>query len=121
LAESTVNAIISKRFAKRQNRTRALDGTLRALFQRWHPRLANDSAADRAYAAAAPDTSLCPPVQRALGLTLRRHLALLHGAGGETLGQRGKSKDHRADVKRVVAVVVLDEAGRRSGPATPST
>ena len=54
LAESTVNAVISKRFAKRQQmqwtprgahlllqtRTRALDGTLRPLFERWHPGLA---------------------------------------------------------------------------------
>lgn len=53
LAESTVNAVISKRFAKRQQmqwtprgahlllqtRTRALDGTLRPLFERWHPGL----------------------------------------------------------------------------------
>jgi hypothetical protein len=48
-----VNTVISKRFAKRQQmpwtprgahlplqtRTRALDGTLRPLFERWHPRL----------------------------------------------------------------------------------
>ncbi len=54
IAESTVNAVISKRFAKRQQmqwtprgahlllqtRTRALDGTLRPLFERWHPGLA---------------------------------------------------------------------------------
>ena len=50
LAESTVNAVISKRFAKRQQmqwtprgahlllqtRTRALDGTLRPLRERWY-------------------------------------------------------------------------------------
>ena len=53
LAESTVNAVISKRFAKRQQmqwtkrgahlllqtRTRALDGTLRPLFEKWYPGL----------------------------------------------------------------------------------
>ena len=58
LAESTVNAVISKRFAKHQQmqwtprgahlllqtRTRALDGTLRSLFERWYPGLANDNA-----------------------------------------------------------------------------
>jgi hypothetical protein len=58
LAESTVNAVISKRFAKRQQmqwtprgahlllqtRTRALDGTLRPLFERWYPGLANETA-----------------------------------------------------------------------------
>jgi len=58
LAESTVNAVISKRFAKRQQmqwtqrgahlllqtRTRALDGTLRSLFERWYTGLANDNA-----------------------------------------------------------------------------
>ena len=67
LAESTVNAVISKRFAKRQQmqwtkrgahlllqtRTRALDGTLRPLFERWYPGLANDNAAGAAQAAAA--------------------------------------------------------------------
>jgi len=66
LAESTVNAVISKRFAKRQQmqwtkrgahlllqtRTRALDGTLRPLFG-WHPGLANDNTAGVAQAAAA--------------------------------------------------------------------
>jgi hypothetical protein len=67
LAESTVNAVISKRFAKRQQmqwtkrgahlllqtRTRTLDGTLRPLFERWHPGLANDNAAGAAQAVAA--------------------------------------------------------------------
>lgn len=64
LAESTVNAVISKRFAKRQQmqwtkrgahlllqiRTRALDGTLRPLFERWYPGLANDNSAAQAAA-----------------------------------------------------------------------
>jgi hypothetical protein len=67
LAESTVNAVISKRFAKRQQmqwtkrgahlllqiRTRALDGTLRPLFERWYPGLANDNSAAAPQAAAA--------------------------------------------------------------------
>jgi hypothetical protein len=67
LAESTVNAVISKRFAKRQQmqwtkrgahlllqtRTRALDGTLRPLFEKWFPGLANDNLAEAAQAAAA--------------------------------------------------------------------
>ena len=67
LAESTVNAVISKRFAKRQQmqwtkrgahlllqaRTRALDGTLRPLFERWYPGLANDNIAGADQAAAA--------------------------------------------------------------------
>jgi hypothetical protein len=66
-AESTVNTVISKRFAKRQQmqwtprgahlllqmRTRALDGTLRPLFERWHPGLAtNHTAAEPECAAA---------------------------------------------------------------------
>ncbi len=52
-----MNAVISKRFAKRQQmqwtkrgahlllqtRVRALDGTLRSMFERWHPGLANDN------------------------------------------------------------------------------
>ena len=60
LAESTVNAVISKRFAKRQQmqwtkrgahlllqtRTRTLDGTLRPLFEKWYPGLANDNSAE---------------------------------------------------------------------------
>ncbi len=66
LAESTVNAVISKRFAKRQQmqwtkrgahlllqtRTRTLDGTLRSMFERWHPGLANDNTTDTSVAAA---------------------------------------------------------------------
>jgi hypothetical protein len=65
LAEAAVNALISKRFAKRQQmqwtprgahlllqvRTRTLDGTLRPLFERWYPGLANDNAADAEQAA----------------------------------------------------------------------
>lgn len=65
LAESTVNAVISKRFAKRQQmqwtkrgahlllqtRTRALDRTLRPLFERWYPGLANDNASGQRAAA----------------------------------------------------------------------
>ena len=67
LAESTVNAVISKRFAKRQQmqwtkrgahlllqtRTRTLDGTLRPLFERWYPGLANDNGNKAAQATAA--------------------------------------------------------------------
>jgi hypothetical protein len=67
LAESTVNAVISKRFAKRQQmqwtkrgahlllqtRTRALDGTLRPLFEKWYPGLANENSAETAQAEAA--------------------------------------------------------------------
>jgi hypothetical protein len=67
LAESSVNAVISKRFAKRQQmqwtkrgahlllqtRTRTLDGTLRSLFEKWHPGLANDNSAEAAQAEAA--------------------------------------------------------------------
>jgi hypothetical protein len=67
LAESTVNAVISKRFAKRQQmqwtkrgahlllqtRTRTLDGTLRPLFERWYPGLANDNENETAQADAA--------------------------------------------------------------------
>ena len=67
LAESTVNALVSKRFAKRQqmqwtrrgahlllqNRTRALDGTLRPLFERWYPGLADDDEGVATKAAAA--------------------------------------------------------------------
>ena len=67
LAESSVNAVISKRFAKRQQmqwtkrgahlllqtRTRTLDGTFRPLFERWYPGLANDNADSAAQAVAA--------------------------------------------------------------------
>jgi hypothetical protein len=34
------------------------------------------------------------------------------GAGGETLGQRGHSKDHRPDLMQLVLCVVIDAAGR---------
>jgi hypothetical protein len=58
LAESTVNAVISKRFDKRQQmqwtprgahlllQTRTLDGALRPLFERWFPDMANDNTAN---------------------------------------------------------------------------
>lgn len=60
-----MNAVISKRFAKRQQmqwtprgahlllqaRTRTLDDTLRSLFERWYPGLSNDNAADAERAA----------------------------------------------------------------------
>lgn len=66
LAESTVNAVISKRFAKRQQmqwtkrgahlllqtHTRALDGTLRHLFEGWYPSLANNNAVNSQQVAA---------------------------------------------------------------------
>jgi len=66
MAESTVN-VVSKRFAKRQQmqwtrrgahlllqaRTRALDGTLRPLFERWYPGLANDNQESASQAEAA--------------------------------------------------------------------
>ena len=62
-----MNAVISKRFAKRQQmqwtkrgahlllqtRTRVLDGTLRPLFEKWYPGLANDNSAEAALAEAA--------------------------------------------------------------------
>ena len=37
---------------------------------------------------------------------------MFYGAGGESLGHRGKSKDHRPELKQVVVGLVLDEAGR---------
>jgi hypothetical protein len=62
-----VNTVIGKRFAKKQQmqwtprgahlllqtRTRALDSTLRAMFERWYPGLANDNAVNTDRAAAA--------------------------------------------------------------------
>jgi len=67
MAESTVNAAISKCFAKRQQmqwtkrgahlllqtRTRALDGSLRPLFETWYPGLANDNTSQTAQSHAA--------------------------------------------------------------------
>src|SRR5215831_2361791 len=67
IAESTVNTVISKRFAKRQQmqwtprgahlllqtRTRTLDGTLRPLFERWHPGLVTNHASVEVERAAA--------------------------------------------------------------------
>jgi hypothetical protein len=34
------------------------------------------------------------------------------GAGGQSLGQRGYSKDHRPDLKQMILAVVLDQDGR---------
>jgi hypothetical protein len=97
LAESTVNAVISKRFAKRQQmqwtprgahlllqaRTRTFDGTLRPLFERWFPGLANNNTAEVGSTAAsvAPPILMLPrpPASRAdgsPGLLGRLHLRL---------------------------------------------
>ena len=60
--ESTVNTVVGKRFGKRQQmrwskrgahlmlqtRTRALDGTLRAKFEQWHPALKPSSETEMA-------------------------------------------------------------------------
>jgi len=35
-----------------------------------------------------------------------------YGTGGESLGRRGKSKDHRPDLRQVIVGVVLDAEGR---------
>ena len=37
---------------------------------------------------------------------------MFYGAGGETLGKHGKSKDHRPDLRQVIVGVVLDSEGR---------
>jgi hypothetical protein len=64
--EATVNAVISKRFAKKQQmqwsrrgahlllqtRTKALDGSLRATFEHWYPGLMNDNVSRDSQAAA---------------------------------------------------------------------
>jgi hypothetical protein len=64
--EATVNAVISKRFAKKQQmqwsrrgahlllqtRTRTLDGSLRAAFEHWYPGMMNDNNKDQSRAAA---------------------------------------------------------------------
>jgi hypothetical protein len=34
------------------------------------------------------------------------------GAGGETLGQRGHSKDHRPDLVQMIVAVIMDQRGR---------
>ena len=58
--EATINAVIAKRFVKKQQmqwtprgahlllqtRTRTLDGTLRETFERWYPGLVNDNDND---------------------------------------------------------------------------
>ena len=40
------------------------------------------------------------------------------GAGGETLGKRGYSKDHRPDLNQMVVSVVLDGEGGGGRPAS---
>lgn len=37
---------------------------------------------------------------------------MFYGAGGESLGRHGKSKDHRPDLHQVIVGIVLDDAGR---------
>lgn len=75
--EATVNAVISKRFAKKQQmqwsrtgahlllqtRTQILDGSLRSTFRQWYPGMSNDNHEYResARAARSPHKSSCPP------------------------------------------------------------
>lgn len=61
-----MNAVISKRFAKKQQmqrsrrgahvllqmRTKTQDGSLRAVFDQWHPAMMNDNDRDQSRAAA---------------------------------------------------------------------
>ncbi|QPC95372.1 ISKra4 family transposase, partial (plasmid) [Mesorhizobium sp. INR15] len=65
--EATVNAVISKRFAKKQQmqwskvgahlllqtRTQTLDGSLHSTFRQWYPGMVNDSQEHRVIASAA--------------------------------------------------------------------
>jgi transposase len=37
---------------------------------------------------------------------------MFYGAGGESLGRHGKSKDHRPELKQVIVGVVIDAEGR---------
>jgi transposase len=39
-------------------------------------------------------------------------LLYFHGAGGDTLGRHGHSRDHRPDLKQMVVGMVLDDEGR---------
>jgi transposase len=47
------------------------------------------------------------------------------GAGGQTLGRHGFSKDHRPDLRQMILAVLIDGDGgryaRRCGRATPPT
>jgi hypothetical protein len=37
---------------------------------------------------------------------------MFYGAGGESLGRHGKSKDHRPELHQVIVGIVLDDEGR---------
>src|SRR5205807_5899495 len=43
------------------------------------------------------------------------------GEGGETIGQRGHSKDHRPDLKQMVVGMVLDQPQTVFGDRQPET
>jgi transposase len=43
---------------------------------------------------------------------------MFYGAGGETLGRHGKSKNHRPDLRQVIVGAVLDAQGRPIGSET---
>jgi hypothetical protein len=80
--EATVNAVISKCFAKKQQmqwsrrgahlllqtRAKTLDGSLRATFEQWHPGMMNDN--DRHHSRVAPN---CPIIPHALKLMEHDH------------------------------------------------
>ena len=90
--EATVNAVISKRFAKKQQmqwsrtgahlllqtRTQPLDGSLRSTFEKWYPGMANDNHEPSNNSAALPHNSSCSPLQgdRRRGRTHLRSFAI---------------------------------------------
>ena len=41
------------------------------------------------------------------------------GAGGDTLGRRGHSKDHRPELAQMILAVVIDAQGRQAGLIRP--
>jgi hypothetical protein len=99
-----VNAVISKRFASRQQmqwtkpgahlllqtRTHTLNGTLRPLFEQWNPRLANDNAAGM---------SRRPQHDHSHIVTLSRHHGLADRRALQQLveSQAGHQERHRVN------------------------
>ncbi|KJB92384.1 hypothetical protein GGE65_004455 [Skermanella aerolata] len=92
-AESTVNLVISRRFAKKQQmqwsklgthrllqtRTKTLDGTLPHLFAQWYPAMAsNDNQVPIIAVAALPSPTPChAPVQKQVPRTRRHYLNMI--------------------------------------------
>lgn len=96
--EATVNAVISKRFAKKQQmqwskigahlllqtRTQTLDGSLRSTFRKWYPNMANDNTTKQHSPSDCPTTPHAPLFRRIVEQPTAQHVATALRSGSRS-------------------------------------